>query len=139
MKYIFLFIGLFVTFSAHAQSDSLKTYTGKYIFPEGSPVTEAIVELKQDKLTISSTMGSASLTRQQGDIFSVDEYGGQVEFLRDTAKSISGIKVNIPAANIDMQGVKDSTTGAANEAVNWKRENKYWNFQELDVSLVYRN
>jgi hypothetical protein len=113
MKYLFLFAGLVLSLSVWAQDTALSVYTGKYTFPAGSSITESLVEVKDGKLFVSSTLGAATLTRQQADTFAVDEYGGQIAFLRSNEK-ITGIKVNIPAANLDLEGVKaDSTGGAA--------------------------
>ena len=112
MKYLFLFAGLVLSLSVWAQDTALTVYAGKYTFPAGSSITESLVEVKDGKLFVSSTLGSATLTRQQADTFSVDEYGGQIAFLRSNEK-ITGIKVNIPAANLDLEGVKADSTGAA--------------------------
>jgi hypothetical protein len=147
MKHIVLLIVIFTTvFSAYAQDTSLNVYSGRYTFPEGSRVTESMVEVKDNKLYISSALGAATLTRQQGDTFSVDEYGGQIAFLRDTTKAVTGIKVNIPAADLDLQGVKAGNApgiGAAFDSQSSKycliRKEKYWNNPELDASLVYSN
>lgn len=111
MKYLFLFAGLVLSLSVWAQDTALTVYTGKYTFPAGSSITESLVEVKDGKLFVSSTLGSATLTRQQADTFSVDEYGGQIAFLRSNEK-VAGIKVNIPAANLDLEGVKADSTGA---------------------------
>ncbi|SEM02052.1 hypothetical protein SAMN04488505_103153 [Chitinophaga rupis] len=115
MKYLFLFAGLVLSLSVWAQDTALTVYTGKYTFPAGSSITESLVEVKDGKLFVSSTLGSATLTRQQADTFSVDEYGGQIAFLRSNEK-VTGIKVNIPAANLDLEGVKADSTGAAASA-----------------------
>jgi hypothetical protein len=117
MKYLFLFAGLVLSLSVWAQDTTLSVYTGKYTFPAGSSITESLVEVKDGKLFVSSTLGAATLTRQQADTFSVDEYGGQIAFLRSNEK-VTGIKINIPAANLDLEGVKaDSTSAAASEKV----------------------
>jgi hypothetical protein len=124
MKHVLFIIALLVALGARAQNASLNDYTGKYNFGEGSQVTECLVELKDDKLVISSAMGAASLTRLESDSFAVDEYGGYVAFRRSATKLISGLKVYIPAANIDIEGVKaDSaaTTAPAKLTVNTQR------------------
>ncbi|HEY8916559.1 MAG TPA: hypothetical protein VIM87_08980 [Chitinophaga sp.] len=114
MKYLFLFAGLVLSLSVWAQDTALTVYTGKYTFPAGSSITESLVEVKDGKLFVSSSLGSATLTRQQADTFTVDEYGGQIAFLRSNEK-VTGIKVNIPAANLDLEGVKADSTGAADK------------------------
>jgi hypothetical protein len=106
MKQILFIMAVLATFGAHAQNTSLTEYTGKYNFGEGSSISQALVELKDDKLVISSDRGAASVTRLESDSFAVDEYGGYVAFRRNATKLISGIKVYIPAGNIDIEGVK---------------------------------
>lgn len=102
MKHILLPAALFLTLAVHAQKSSLTEYPGTYKLG----TEDAKVELKEDKLTISGSRGSASLSMQKPDTFSVDEHGGEVVFLRNPAKQISGIKINIPAADIDMEGTR---------------------------------
>jgi hypothetical protein len=102
MKHALLFVGLFMTIAVHAQKSSLTEYPGTY--KVGADDTK--VELKEDKLTISGRAGSADLSMQKPDTFSVNEYGGEVIFLRNPAKQISGIKINIPAANMNVEGTR---------------------------------
>jgi len=106
MKHALLFAGLFMTLAVHAQKSSLTEYPGTYKLGTGDAAEDTKVELRVDKLTISGSRGSADLSMQKPDTFSVDEYGGEVIFLRNSAKKISGIKVNIPAGNIDVEGIR---------------------------------
>jgi hypothetical protein len=106
MKYALLFAGLFITLAVHAQKSSLAEYPGTYKMGTGDAARDTKVELKEDKLIISGPAGSANLSLQKTDTFSVDEYGGEVIFLRNPAKQISGIKVNIPAGNINVEGIR---------------------------------
>jgi HSP20 family molecular chaperone IbpA len=106
MKHVLLFAGLFVTLAVHAQKSSLTEYPGTYKLGTGDAAEDIKVELREDKLTITGRRGSANLSLQKPDTFAVDEYGGEVIFLRNPAKQISGIKVNIPAASIDVEGTR---------------------------------
>ncbi|SHN37890.1 hypothetical protein [Chitinophaga sp. CF418] len=106
MKHVLLFAALFITFGVHAQKSSLTEYPGTYKVGKGDATEDTKVELTEDKLTISGRAGSAALSMQKPDTFSVDEYGGEVIFLRNTAKQVSGIKINIPAGNIDVEGIR---------------------------------
>lgn len=124
MKHVLFIIALLTALGARAQNASLTEYTGKYKFGEGASVSEALVELKDNKLVISSDRGAASLTRLESDSFAVDEYGGYVAFRRNATKLVSGLKVSIPAADIDIEGVKaDSaaTQAPAKLTVNTQR------------------
>ena len=49
--------------TANAQVDSLQEYTGKYNFPEGSPVTEIGVIVESGVLTATSVMGNSELKK----------------------------------------------------------------------------
>lgn len=106
MKQVLLFAGLFMTLAVQAQKSSLTEYPGTYKLGTGDAAEDTKVELREDKLTISGRAGSANLSMQKPDTFSVDEYGGEVIFLRNPAKQVSGIKVNIPAASIDVEGTR---------------------------------
>ncbi|MCF6407109.1 hypothetical protein L3C95_29710 [Chitinophaga filiformis] len=106
MKHVLLLAGLFVTLAVHAQKSSLTEYPGTYKVGKGEAAEDTKVELIEDKLNISGRAGSANLSMQRPDTFSVDEYGGEVIFLRNTTKQISGIKINIPAGNIDVEGIR---------------------------------
>jgi hypothetical protein len=106
MKQVLLFAGLFMTLAVYAQKSPLTEYPGTYKVGTGDAAEDTKVELRDDKLTISGRAGSANLSLQKPDTFSVDEYGGEVIFLRNPAKQIAGIKVNIPAGNIDIEGVR---------------------------------
>lgn len=94
---------------SNAQDTSIVEYTGRYVFPAGSAVEEADVTSEAGTLTISASLGVASLTREKGDIFLIPQYSGKVEFFRDTTKKITGIKVIIPMADIDAEGKKAGT------------------------------
>lgn len=106
MKYALLFAILFIALAVQAQKSSLTDYPGTYKMGTGDDVQDTKVELREDKLIISGRAGSAYLSMQKTDTFSVDEYGGEVIFLRNPAKQVSGIKVNIPAGNIDVEGTR---------------------------------
>ncbi|MRG46132.1 hypothetical protein GFS24_13465 [Chitinophaga sp. SYP-B3965] len=106
MKYALLFAGLFMTLAVHAQKTPLTEYPGTYKVGTGETAQDIKVELKEDKLIISGSRGSASISMQRSDTFAVDEYGGETIFLRNAAKQISGIKVNIPSANIALEGIR---------------------------------
>ncbi|SIO09806.1 hypothetical protein [Chitinophaga niabensis] len=106
MKHVLLTAALFMTLAVHAQKSSLTEYPGTYKLGTGDAAQDTRVELKEDKLTISGSRGSANLSMLKPDTFSVDEYGGEVIFLRNPVKQISGIKVNIPVANIDLEGIR---------------------------------
>ena len=92
-----IFISLFflcygITINAQ---DSLTQYTGKYIFPEGSVVTEAEVFIENGSLKISSSSGNSSLTQLGIDSFSIVEYSGTAVFKRNEEKKVNAVHIEV--------------------------------------------
>lgn len=88
----------------HAQTDTtLQQYTGKYKFPEGSPVTEINVTLESGVLMANSSQGNTELKRTEGDVFSIVAYGGTATFKRTEGK-VSGVLIQVQ--DITMEGTK---------------------------------
>lgn len=105
MKYFFLSLVACISFlSVNAQSDSLQQYTGKYKFPDGSPVTEITVTLESEVLNANSAMGSSELKKTEGDVFEIVAYGGTATFKRNTDNKISGVQILV--GDINMEGTK---------------------------------
>jgi uncharacterized protein YjhX (UPF0386 family) len=102
MKKILLFLFVMISYlTINAQTDSLKQYTGKYKFPDGSPVTEITVTLDSTGLTANSAMGSSELKKTEGDVFEVVAYGGTATFRRDAEKKITGVQILVGDINIE--------------------------------------
>jgi hypothetical protein len=105
MKSFFLsLIALTAFLTVNAQTDSLQQYTGKYKFPDGSPVTEITVTLDSTMLTANSAMGSSELKRTEGDVFEIVAYGGIATFKRNAENKISGVLIQV--GDINMEGTK---------------------------------
>ncbi|MGH2552466.1 MAG: hypothetical protein ACRDEB_02050 [Chitinophagaceae bacterium] len=102
----------------HAQQDSLQQYAGKYIFPEGSPVTEIMVTLDSSGLTAISALGSSELRKIEGDDFSIIAYGGLATFKRNAENKISG--VHIIVGDINMVGTKKEE--GFDLSITWRTE-----------------
>lgn len=104
MQKIFLFL-LFLSFGIvmNAQ-DSLTQYTGKYIFPEGSVVTEVDITIENGGLKSNSSAGSATLTQLGVDSFLIVEYSGTAVFKRNEEKKVNAI--HIEAAGYVLDGKK---------------------------------
>lgn len=91
----------------YAQQDStLNAYVGKYVFQAGSPTPEATVSLDGGTLTLASAVGSATLTRVEGDVFSIVEFNGTAEFKRNDQGKVVAIRVRV--ANLDLNGTKEA-------------------------------
>ncbi len=107
MKKALLFL-LFlpVYFLAAAQNDPLQEYTGKYKFPDGSPVTEIGVVLENGVLTATSVMGNSELKKTDNkDVFEIVAYAGTATFKRNGDGKIVGLRIQVQ--DIDMEGVKE--------------------------------
>ena len=103
----FLF-SLFVVLSfsaANAQTDSLQEYTGKFKFPDGSPVTEIGVIVDNGILTATSNMGNSELKKTDTkDVYEIVAYGGTATFKRNEEGKIITLLVQVQ--DITMEGTK---------------------------------
>ncbi len=106
MKKLFLSLFAVLSFSlVNAQVDSLQEYTGKYKFPDGSPVTEIGVVLENGTLTATSVMGNSELRKTDTkDVFEVVAYSGTATFKRNTESKITGLQIQVQ--DINMEGSK---------------------------------
>lgn len=111
MKKIFLsFLVVLCVTSVKAQADStMKEFTGRYIFPDGSVVTDVTVSLEGEELSMVSSVGVSALTKLGVDSFSVVEYSGTAVFKRGETNKING--VHIEAAGYILDGIKEGDTG----------------------------
>ena len=110
MKKTFLSLIILLSFSAlQAQTDSLQEYTGKYKFPEGSPVTEIGVVIDNGVMTATSAMGNSELKKTDAkDVFDIVAYSGTATFRRNAEGKIVIMQVQVQ--DINMEGTK--TEGA---------------------------
>lgn len=86
------------------QADSLKEYTGKYKFPEGSEVTEIKVDIENGILWAYSEKGNSELKKIEKDVFEVVQYTGTATFKRDENGRINGLHVEVE--DLIMDGTK---------------------------------
>jgi len=106
MKKIFLSLLVLFAFGvAHAQTDTtLQQYTGKFKFPDGSPVTEIVLKVENGALMASSAMGSTEFKQTSTtDVFDIPAYSGTATFKRTEGK-ITGVQ--ILAGDVNMEGTK---------------------------------
>ena len=97
-------------------ADSLKEYTGKYKFPDGTPFTEVTIALENGVLTASSVAGSSELKRREADTFDIVAYGGIAIFKRNDEKKIKKLQVQVN--DLDVEGEK--TEEGSLSAVLWR-------------------
>jgi hypothetical protein len=104
MQKIFLFLLFLSSGIVMNAQDSLTQYTGKYIFPEGSVVTEIDVTIENGGLKTNSPAGSSTLTQLGVDSFLIVEYSGTAVFKRNEEKKVNA--VHIEAAGYVLDGKK---------------------------------
>lgn len=110
MQKLFLFFLLVVlATTAFSQTDSLEQYTGKYKFPDGSPVTEIGVVLENGVLTATSVMGNSELRKTDNkDVFEIVAYSGTATFRRGDDGKIKTLRVQVQ--DVDMEGAKEASS-----------------------------
>ena len=123
-----IFLSLFILFgflTVNAQTDSLQQYTGKYKFPDGSPVTEITLAIDNDVLMASSAMGSTEFRKTSTvDVFEVVAYGGTATFKRTEGK-VTGVQILV--GDINIEGTK--TEGLT--------INKFQYYRQTDRSKIF--
>jgi hypothetical protein len=104
-KFFFTAIILMSAFFATAQTDTtLQQYTGKYKFPDGSPVTEITIAVENGLLMASSVMGSTEFKpTTTADVYEVVVYSGTATFKRKEGK-VTGLQIVV--GDINMEGTK---------------------------------
>ena len=104
-KIVLLFLMAVAFSNVNAQVDSLQEYTGKYTFPEGSPVTEIGVIVENGVLTATSVMGSSELRKTDSkDAFELVAYSGLATFKRNAENKITSLLIQVQ--DINMEGMK---------------------------------
>lgn len=103
-----LVLAIAFNFNVHAQEDSL-TYAeffGTYSFEPGQPVEEVEIGFEDSVLTITSTQGTATLSKLGVDSFAMSVYDGTVVFRRDPeTKKITGITIFV--MSYTLEGTKE--------------------------------
>jgi len=115
-KIVLLFLMAVAFSTANAQVDSLQEYTGKYTFPEGSPVTEIGVIVENGVLTATSVMGNSELKKTDTkDAYELVAYSGLATFKRNADNKITSLLIQVQ--DINMEGMK-----AVPAIVDFRRE-----------------
>lgn len=112
MKKMFLSIVILLAFSTiQAQTDTLlQQYTGKYVFPDGSPVKEIGVIVEEGILTATSVMGNSELRKTDTkDVFEVVAYSGTATFKRNEEGKVTGLQIQVQDVNMEGTKTEEST------------------------------
>ena len=106
-KLIALFtLALVVGFIASAQDTTYSEMVGKYKFPAGTVIEEAIVTLDNGVLNMNSAQGASVLEKIKGDTFNIVNFNGIAVFKRNEIKKITGVHVD--ASGYTMDGEKQA-------------------------------
>ena len=81
--------------------ESLQQYAAKYKFPQGSPISEVIVVFENGMLRLNSPIGNTTLEKTGEDQFYMPANSGTVQFVRNSAKKITGIKFDVQNISAD--------------------------------------
>jgi hypothetical protein len=105
-KLVLTFSLLFAFAAANAQTDTLlQQYTGKYVFPDGSPVKEIGVVIQEGVLTATSVMGNSELRKTENkDVFEIVSFAGTATFKRNEAAKVNGVQIQVQ--DVNMEGTK---------------------------------
>ena len=113
-RLLLLFFAVCSSFILSAQqtpkTDSLKEYTGKYKFPQGSEVTEVTVVVENDTLWVNSDKGNSELSKIEKDVFEVVTYTGTATFKRDENGKVNGIHFEV--GNLVLDGKKSEESSS---------------------------
>ena len=113
-KIILLLVAVAGTLAMHAQnfvSDSVtfKEYTGKYVFPDGSPVSQIKIAFENGSLIASSDQGNSELKLIEKDVFEVVAYTGIATFKRDEKGKVTSVYIEIGEMILDGKKTEEAT------------------------------
>lgn len=108
--YFLILVMIFIALQMKAQDKGLKEYEGTYTFADQSLVAFADIVIANDKtLNISATVGSSDLQYVNEDKFSLPQYGGTINFVRNADNTVSGFKISIPMVGVEnLEAIKEN-------------------------------
>lgn len=113
MKKLLFTLSMFFGFvAANAQTDTLlQQYTGKYVFPDGSPVKEIGVVIQEGVLTATSVMGNSELRKTENkDVFEIVAFAGTATFKRNEAAKVNALQIQVQDVNMEGTKTEESLT-----------------------------
>lgn len=124
-KTYLLLASLFLVFSAAiaktklpvADSTKYADYYGKYKFDAGSPVDEAEIKYVDTTLTLSTSMGDATLDMLGPDSFHMSYMDGIVTFKRGDDKKVKSLHISVSGTELDAAREAAATTFLRKEDV----------------------
>ena len=101
----FAMVSLFIVSAQQTPAtDSLKEYTGKYKFPEGSAVPEVTVTIENGVLYATSAAGNSELKKIEKDVFEIVSFSGKAFFKRNEEAKLSGVRIEVE--DLILEGTK---------------------------------
>lgn len=115
MKKITFIASLFFVscLSAKAQ-DPFQQYVAKYKFPQGSAVTEVNITMENGNLLLSSTLGNTTIEKTDTDKFYIPSLSATATFVRNDAKKVTGIKIDLKGTLLD--GTREDKSATSTNA-----------------------
>ncbi len=110
MKKLLFTLSMLVGFiAANAQTDTLlQQYTGKYVFPDGSPVKEIGVVIQDGILTATSVMGNSELRKTETkDVFEIVSFAGTATFKRNGDNKVNALQIQVQDVNMEGSKTED--------------------------------
>lgn len=102
-KFLFSLLVLVSFYTANAQQDTvLQKYTGKFVFPEGSPVTEINFTVENGVLMGGSAMGSSEFKKTDTEhVFDIVAFGGTATFRKNADGNITNILIVVGSTSLE--------------------------------------
>lgn len=118
-----ILVGVFA--SVNAQTSNLKDYLGKYVFPEGSPVTEVTITAEDTVLTINSAMGSTPLEKKGVDTFYLAAYDAPIIFKRGADNAVETLTIIVQGMELTAKREAASSASPNGSAYAMKEQDFY--------------
>lgn len=101
MKKALLLVAVFIVSALSLKAgESLEEYAAKYKFPQGSMIPELNVVFENGALSLTSSLGTSVIEKTTEDHFNIPNYKGTAVFVRNSAKKITGIKIEMKGVSI---------------------------------------
>ncbi|MEI8060378.1 MAG: hypothetical protein WCG67_09485, partial [Ferruginibacter sp.] len=114
-KVTFIASLFFVSCLSSKAQDPFQQYVAKYKFPQGSAVTEVNITMENGSLLLSSTLGNTTIEKTDTDKFYIPSLSAVATFVRNDAKRVTGIKIDIKGTLLD--GTREDKTANANSTL----------------------
>lgn len=101
MKKALLLIAVFIISALSLKAEeSLQEYAARYKFPQGSMIPEISVVFENGALSLTSPLGTSVIEKTTDDHFNIPNYKGTAVFVRNSAKKITGIKIEMKGVSL---------------------------------------